>query len=352
MDGKIHPILLSLFFFTFPATIRSKDLCPTSSCGKYFVPITHPFKLESDQPPKNCPNFINLKCIDDGRTMINLPDSGEFYVSYISYYTRKISLTDPENCLARRLMTNFSYYPLKAINYVNYTFYTCPRESADRHLSDDVIRCLSNSTNATIAKDKNSNEYLEERYGCKPIVSSLIPTDYNDFELFDEIKLTWNVPPCKSCKQYGIPASGRSWQARYAASPLFIPSLIAFAIIFIIFLLCLAKRVDRIEVNSNFLTLEQPPHSASATTSAPRQGGMDDSEINICTEMIVLRESRTNPGPDSHACPICLELYLPEDVVRRIAKCEHCFHSHCVELWLRKNITCPVCRTALPDVKS
>lgn len=126
----------------------------------------------------------------------------------------------------------------------------------------------------------------------------------------------------------------------------------AFAIIFIVILLCLAKRVDRNEVNSNFLTLEQPPQPASATTSAPRQGGMDHSEINICTEMVVLCENRTNPGPDSHACPICLELYLPEDIVRKIAKCEHCFHAHCIELWLRKSITCPVCRTALPDVES
>ncbi|XP_073138083.1 putative RING-H2 finger protein ATL21A [Henckelia pumila] len=208
MDGKIHPILLSLFFFTFPATIHSKDSCPTSNCGKYLVSITYPFKLESDQPPKNCPNFINLKCTDDGRTMINLPASGDFYVSYISYYARKISLTDPQNCLARRLMTNFSYYPLEAINYVNYTFYTCPGESAYRDLSHDVIRCLSNSTNATIATDKNSAEYFEERYGCKPIVSSSIPVDYDYYELFDEIQLTWNVPLCKSCKQYGIPASG------------------------------------------------------------------------------------------------------------------------------------------------
>lgn len=218
MDGKIHPILLSLFFFTFPATIHSKDFCPTSNCGKYFFPITYPFKLESDQPPKNCPNFINLKCIDDGRTMINLPASGEFYVSEISYYTQKISLTDPENCLARRLMTNFSYYPFKAINYKNYTFYTCPRESADGILAGYVISCLSNSTNATIATDKNSTEYFEERYGCKPIVSSFISIDYDYLESFDELQLTWNVPLCKSCKQLGIPASGKFWKSVFSLS--------------------------------------------------------------------------------------------------------------------------------------
>lgn len=76
--------------------------------------------------------------------------------------------------------------------------------------------------------------------------------------------------------------------------------------------------------------------------------GLDECKIKFCTESIVLGESPVIPGPDSNVtCSICLEGNEVGDTVRRIRKCAHCFHAHCIELWLMKNNTCPVCRTIL-----
>ena len=40
-------------------------------------------------------------------------------------------------------------------------------------------------------------------------------------------------------------------------------------------------------------------------------------------------------------CPICHE---EDTVVRHTLKCNHTFHLHCIDTWLRKNRTCPICR--------
>ena len=44
----------------------------------------------------------------------------------------------------------------------------------------------------------------------------------------------------------------------------------------------------------------------------------------------------------SQDCSICLE-GLRETVVR-IRKCDHAFHRHCLERWLKNNTSCPMCR--------
>jgi hypothetical protein len=46
-------------------------------------------------------------------------------------------------------------------------------------------------------------------------------------------------------------------------------------------------------------------------------------------------------------CPICLELYCKKtDIVRKL-RCNHVFHSKCIDTWMSKNkdsLSCPYCR--------
>ena len=48
-------------------------------------------------------------------------------------------------------------------------------------------------------------------------------------------------------------------------------------------------------------------------------------------------------------CPICLDLMELGDLVKQL-HCKHCYHSSCLEAWLRSNgkrvIQCPMCRQA------
>lgn len=43
-------------------------------------------------------------------------------------------------------------------------------------------------------------------------------------------------------------------------------------------------------------------------------------------------------------CAICLEDYVEGDCCRIFPKCKHMFHSDCIDDWLEKNLTCPICR--------
>ncbi|XP_022964478.1 RING-H2 finger protein ATL5-like [Cucurbita moschata] len=48
-------------------------------------------------------------------------------------------------------------------------------------------------------------------------------------------------------------------------------------------------------------------------------------------------------------CSICLSEYEEKEVLRIIPKCGHSFHLACIDVWLRKQSTCPVCRLPLQD---
>ena len=43
-------------------------------------------------------------------------------------------------------------------------------------------------------------------------------------------------------------------------------------------------------------------------------------------------------------CAICLEELREGDAVKVIPYCKHVFHPHCIDTWLDKQVTCPVCR--------
>ncbi|XP_010229606.1 putative RING-H2 finger protein ATL71 [Brachypodium distachyon] len=49
-------------------------------------------------------------------------------------------------------------------------------------------------------------------------------------------------------------------------------------------------------------------------------------------------------------CSVCLDNYDEGDVLQVLPDCGHLFHRECVDPWLRRHPTCPVCRTSpLPN---
>ncbi|KAL7134425.1 hypothetical protein ABFS83_11G026200 [Erythranthe nasuta] len=54
--------------------------------------------------------------------------------------------------------------------------------------------------------------------------------------------------------------------------------------------------------------------------------------------------------PRTSDCAICLDSFREGDACRNIPVCKHVFHAKCVDRWIRKKPTCPVCRTRVdPD---
>ncbi|KAK7858270.1 putative ring-h2 finger protein atl69, partial [Quercus suber] len=59
-----------------------------------------------------------------------------------------------------------------------------------------------------------------------------------------------------------------------------------------------------------------------------------------------LGESWCLPKPNDDTCPICLSEYRSKETLKTIPKCQHCFHTECIDEWLSLNATCPICQNS------
>lgn len=47
----------------------------------------------------------------------------------------------------------------------------------------------------------------------------------------------------------------------------------------------------------------------------------------------------------SEECPICIGEFCGGDTLRQLPNCAHSFHRSCIDLWLLRSATCPLCKT-------
>ncbi|CAN6274944.1 unnamed protein product [Urochloa humidicola] len=52
---------------------------------------------------------------------------------------------------------------------------------------------------------------------------------------------------------------------------------------------------------------------------------------------------------DDAQCSICLGEYKEKEILRIMPSCRHNFHLECIDVWLQKQTTCPICRISLKD---
>ncbi|KAM3230546.1 hypothetical protein ACQJBY_060989 [Aegilops geniculata] len=50
-------------------------------------------------------------------------------------------------------------------------------------------------------------------------------------------------------------------------------------------------------------------------------------------------------APGDTTCAVCLAEYADGDDLRWLPGCRHAFHRSCVDEWLRRRPSCPLCRT-------
>ena len=67
--------------------------------------------------------------------------------------------------------------------------------------------------------------------------------------------------------------------------------------------------------------------------------------IEDCLDLFSTREG---PFTQNDICDICYEeIYKDDFIDKSLTKCCHSFHTVCINEWLRKSATCPVCRHTL-----
>ncbi|XWS44768.1 hypothetical protein CRYUN_Cryun15aG0076200 [Craigia yunnanensis] len=54
------------------------------------------------------------------------------------------------------------------------------------------------------------------------------------------------------------------------------------------------------------------------------------------------------PGLDT-ACVICLSEFAPGELLQILPKCNHGFHTRCIDKWLSSHTSCPTCRHCLTE---
>ncbi|KAG8391755.1 hypothetical protein BUALT_Bualt01G0220000 [Buddleja alternifolia] len=103
-------------------------------------------------------------------------------------------------------------------------------------------------------------------------------------------------------------------------------------------------RLRRIEARQMFeidsrIDLEMPEQH--------RMNGLEPVVVAAIPTMKFNREAFSSM--EDAQCSICLAEYQEKEVLRIMPKCGHSFHLSCIDIWLRKQSTCPVCRLSLQD---
>ncbi|CAI0406416.1 unnamed protein product [Linum tenue] len=87
-------------------------------------------------------------------------------------------------------------------------------------------------------------------------------------------------------------------------------------------------------------------HSSSAAGHVAIEIGLDEATLKSCPKLLYAEAKRRKKDTTASCCSICLADYRNSDVLRLLPDCGHLFHLKCVDPWLLKHPTCPVCRTS------
>lgn len=340
------------------------------SCGG--IEIKFPFGLKGHNQSRRCsyPRFL-VSCNNQSQTIFTLPESGDLVIKGIDYASQILWVNDPNQCLPRRFLKGltlssspFQFDP-GLYNRINLTFLRCPSNLTEISLLTPV-RCLNDLANSSFAVTylwmRSIPSLLNE--SCE-VINSSVPYPISNIDpwpfwvdIGDDIQLTWGRPSCGGCEAQGQDcgfskdtglqtgcfsrsqeSSGLPRGVKYGLTiGVGIPGFLC-----LIGLGCfMCGKVRRRRNPRPSIDL---PNSSFMVQSSPFRTGLDGSTIEKYP-MTLLGESRRLPKPSDNICSICLSEYEPKETLRTIPDCNHYFHAHCIDEWLKMNATCPVCRNS------
>lgn len=76
-------------------------------------------------------------------------------------------------------------------------------------------------------------------------------------------------------------------------------------------------------------------------------GGMSRDLIDRVPKMMFGAASNCDQEPDSSSCSVCLQDFGAQQFVRALPQCQHIFHVRCIDNWLLRHASCPLCRAGV-----
>ncbi|XP_061358248.1 putative RING-H2 finger protein ATL21A [Gastrolobium bilobum] len=363
-------ILSLILFFTYLTLVASMETCLDSVCQIKEPIIRFPFQIEGKQE-KTCgyPGF-KVSCSEKGQTLLKLPNSRELSIQRINYAAQQLWVNDPNNCIPKRLLSlNLSGSPFDAVYYQEFTFFNCSLNLEYLMYRYKPIACLSDASKYAVFATPSQSVFAHLSSICdlvdtvKVPVQSPLSEHVLSSDLADDLRLSWDSPPCGRCESHGdrcgfennntfelhcskVPSKGFSRSASYAlaiciGTPVFL--------CFIAVVSCICSRYGIGTHGWASANGSVPDFEPLIGPERTNISGLDGPTIESYPK-IVIGESRCLPKPDDKTCPICLSEYIPKETVKTIPECGHCFHSQCIDEWLPLNASCPICRTSPPKL--
>ncbi|KAI9091078.1 hypothetical protein K1719_028348 [Acacia pycnantha] len=90
------------------------------------------------------------------------------------------------------------------------------------------------------------------------------------------------------------------------------------------------------------------PTGVTANCSSSGHQGLDPKLLDSFPILVYSAAKNLKFGKSAVLeCAVCLSEFDHHDTVRLIPKCNHVFHTQCIDAWFASHETCPVCRARL-----
>ncbi|KAI3422969.1 RING-type domain-containing protein [Psidium guajava] len=348
------------------------DICPARFCSRRGPEIRFPFRAGQ---PERCgyPGF-DLWCNVRGQAILRLPNSQDFVVDLIDYKKQYVVLKDPGNCLAKRLQNStLSSSVLVAQERRSFVFADCSIDLSAFGI--ERVDCLSDEHHTVHVTVAGSFTWYFSVFRCRTWTVSVPVARQYPTNITESVVLKWDAPDCRSCEKSGgkcgFKGSAGSDVACFGKPGLSKRAKLGILLGLVLpSLLCISGIAfylsSRARVSEHRDPPDQPPNgndvednaaeitSPSSLSRETRPASNGVAGIGLTTiesyPKIQVNEDGQVPRPNDNVCAICLSEYQPKETLRTIPKCGHYFHAQCIDLWLGRNASCPLCRDHKGDV--
>ncbi|KAF8027805.1 hypothetical protein BT93_E0664 [Corymbia citriodora subsp. variegata] len=323
-----------LFLQVITSASTSAEACPVTKCSPTGPEIRFPFRIRDVQGEHCGYEGFDVSCDDWSRTILHLPEAGDFVVDSINYVDQYILVKDPNDCLLKRLLENesvTSYSPFLALWRKNSTFANCSSEHSSRMALKSgfmPVDCLSQTSHVVLVmvwEDDDAAWRWLSKLGC-----------YTWTAQIPRVFIYIMAPPIF----LGLSKAAQFAIALLSMLPWFV-GIFGCMWFLKVWVFC---RWGLDPMGSDGVA-DATPSDAIEAARHNVSGVMDiDSPAIESYPKTQIDDLQQLARSDEDVCVICLSKYEPKEMIRTIPECEHYFHADCIEQWLRKKASCPLCR--------